>query len=257
MYSKEKELSNLKVGEYMFAKILKYNVFSKSKSEFINYISNFNKVNIVSGNPEILYRGLKDDLLFQIYTDPHSVIIPDGIGTVIASKIVKDPVKEKIAGIEVMEAVIQECEKNDKSIYLLGAKEEVLKGCTINLISKYPELKIAGSHNGYFDLENCDDIIQDIQEKKPYALFVAMGCPKQEMFIYKHFNTLPCKIFMGVGGSFDVFSGNVNRAPKWMIDFGMEWLYRVIKEPFRIKRLTIIPKFLLFVILNKSRKNYK
>lgn len=239
----------------MFTKILKYDVFNRSKIDFMNYIKDFHKVNIISGNPEVLYRGLKDNLLSQVYTDSNSVIIPDGIGTVIASKIVKDPVKEKIAGIEVMEKVIEDCEKKGTSIYLVGAKEEILKECTINLISKYPKLKVAGSHNGYFDLGDCNELIRDIQEKKPYALFVAMGCPKQEIFIHKYFDILPCSIFMGVGGSFDVFAGKINRAPRWMIDLGLEWLYRVIKEPFRIKRLTIIPKFLVSVILNKYKNN--
>lgn len=249
MYLKEKVPSKIGiVGENMFTKILRYNVFNKSKSEFMSYIQNFEKINIISGNPEILYSGLKDDALFKLYTHPNSVIIPDGIGTVIASKIVKDPVKEKIPGIEVMEDIIKKCERENKSIYLVGAKEEILKECIINIISKYPELKIVGSHNGYFDLDNCNDIIQDIQEKKPFALFVAMGCPRQEKFIQKYFNVLPCRVFMGVGGSFDVFAGKVNRAPRWMINLGLEWLYRVVKEPLRIKRLMVIPKFLIKVI---------
>lgn len=232
----------------MFSKILGYNIFNKSKPELMKYIKDFHKVNIISGNPEVLYNGLKDDLLLELYNNPSSIIIPDGIGTVIASKIVKDPVEEKIAGIELMEEIIKDCEKENKSIYLVGAKEEVLSGCILNLISKYPKLKISGRHNGYFHLDSCEDIIKDIQEKKPYALFVAMGCPRQETFINRYFHELPCTIFMGVGGSFDVFAGKVNRAPKWMVNLGLEWLYRVIKEPFRIKRLIVIPKFLIKVI---------
>lgn len=87
--------------------------------------------------------------------------------------------------------------------------------------------------------------------KQPYVLFVAMGCPRQETFIAKYMNVLPCKVFMGVGGSFDVIAGKVNRAPKWMINIGLEWLYRVVKEPWRIKRLSSIPKFIFKVIINK------
>ncbi|MNC67533.1 putative N-acetylmannosaminyltransferase [compost metagenome] len=81
-----------------------------------------------------------------------------------------------------------------------------------------------------------------------------MGSPRQEEFISKYMDELPCKIFMGVGGSFDVFAGNVNRAPKWMISLGLEWLYRVSKEPWRIKRLGAIPKFLWLVLKNKIKR---
>lgn len=238
----------------MFTKIFQFKIFNKSKKELLKCIKTFDKINIISGNPEILYKGIKDDFLSEIYTDEKALIIPDGVGTVIASKIVKNPVKEKIAGIEVMEDIIKECEKEGKGIYLVGAKEEILKGCALNLMLKYPYLKIKGKHNGYFDLDSCENLVEDIKEKEPYAIFIAMGCPKQEMFIHKNFNSLPCKIFMGVGGSFDVFAGKISRAPKWMIKMGLEWLYRVIKEPFRIKRLAVIPKFLIRVILDKLKR---
>ena len=238
----------------LFTSILNYKVFKQSKNQLMDYIQNFEKVNIISGNPEILYMGTKDKFLNDIYMAKESVIIPDGVGTVIASKIVHDPVLEKLAGIEIMEEIIKKCEKENKGIYLVGAKQEVLENCVKNLLIKYPKLKIEGSHNGYFDLDDCTHITNDIKEKKPYALFVAMGCPRQEKFIHNNFKNLPCTVFMGVGGSFDVFAGKVNRAPKWMIKIGLEWLYRVIKEPFRIKRLAVIPKFLIHVIFSGNKK---
>ncbi len=232
----------------MFTKILEYNVFNGTKSEFINYIEKFEKVNIISGNPEVLYNGLSNKVLFSNFTGQRSIIIPDGIGTVLASKVIKKPVKEKIAGIEVMDEIIKKCKNTDKSIYLVGAKQDILEACIKELKNKYPSLKISGSHNGYFDINNCEYIINDIQEKKPYALFVAMGSPRQDTFIVNNMEKLPCKIYMGVGGSFDVFSGKIKRAPKWMINLGLEWLYRTAKEPWRIKRLISIPKFLLQVL---------
>ncbi|MBC2581181.1 WecB/TagA/CpsF family glycosyltransferase [Clostridium sp. DJ247] len=232
----------------MFSRILKFNVFNGTKLELMNYIEKFDKVNIISGNPEVLYNGLNNPMLFENFTGSNSVIIPDGIGTVLAAKIIKKPVKEKIAGIEVMESIIKKCEIENKSIYLIGAKEDILKGCMDKLKLKYPNLNIAGYHNGYFDMDNYESILQHIIEKKPYALFVAMGSPRQDIFIIKNMPTLPCKIYMGVGGSFDVFSGKVKRAPKWIIKLGLEWLYRVSKEPWRIKRLSSIPKFLVEVI---------
>lgn len=239
------------MGKETFTKILGYKIFNKNKEELLNYIKSFNKVHIISGNPEVLSNGLKDELLFNNFTGESSVIIPDGVGTVIASKIVKSPVMEKIAGIELMEEIIKECSREGKGIYLLGTKEEVLNKCIGNLKIKYPGLKILGCHNGFFDLNNCEEILEEINNLKPHALFVAMGCPRQEIFISKYMKSINSSIFMGVGGSIDVFAGEVKRAPKWMIDIGMEWFYRVSKEPWRIKRLSSIPEFLIKVMKNK------
>ncbi|AKA71926.1 WecB/TagA/CpsF family glycosyltransferase [Clostridium scatologenes] len=237
----------------MFTRILKYNVFNGTIKELMKYVEQFEKVNIISGNPEVLYNGLNEPLLFENFTSNRAIIIPDGIGTVLASKVVKNPVKEKIAGIELMEEIVKKCEREGKSIYLIGAKQEILDACVEKLQSKYAKLNISGSHNGYFDLNNCNDLIDDIKARKPYALFIAMGSPRQDVFIIKNMEELPCKVFMGVGGSFDVFAGKVKRAPNWMIKLGLEWLYRVAKEPFRVKRLGSIPKFLLEVVKYKSK----
>lgn len=233
---------------FSFSKIMDYKIYNRTKYELMDYIDKVSKINIISGNPEILYNGLNNEFLFNNFLGPQSLILPDGVGTVIASKIAGSPVKEKIAGIEVMEEIIKSCELNNQSIYLIGTKEEILQECIKNIQKKYPKIQIAGAHNGFFDLENCNEIVEDIISKKPHALFVAMGCPRQEKFISKYMDVLPCKFYMGVGGSFDVFAGKVNRAPKWMIRLGLEWAYRVAKEPFRIKRLASIPKFLLKVI---------
>ena len=90
---------------------------------------------------------------------------------------------------------------------------------------------------------------------EPWAIFVAMGSPRQEIFLSKIMNVSNTHIFMGVGGVFDIFAGELKRAPKWMISLGLEWLYRVVKEPFRIKRLMVIPKFLLLVLRNRDKMN--
>lgn len=228
----------------MFSRVLGYKVFNKDEEELFKYISEFNKVHIISGNPEVLNNGLKNNELLKNFTSENSIIIPDGIGTVIASKALKQGVEKKIAGIEVMEGLLEKCEAEGRSIYLLGTKEEVLQKCIKNLKTKHPTLNIAGSHNGFFDLNNCKDIIEEINNAKPYALFIAMGSPRQEVFITKYMDILNANIFMGVGGCFDVFAGEVKRAPKWMINLGLEWLYRVSKEPYRIKRLGSIPVFI-------------
>lgn len=237
----------------MFTKILGFNVFNKDKAALMDYVEAFNKVNIISGNPEVLYNGLSDTLLKENFNSETSVIIPDGVGTVIASKIVKAPVKEKIAGIDVVREVIIKANAEEKSVYFLGAKQEILERCVKNIKKEFPNLKVSGFHNGFFDLNNCQDVIDDVMKSNPWAIFVAMGSPRQEIFINKIIDRVDTHIFMGVGGVFDIFAGELTRAPKWMLAFGLEWLHRVVQEPFRIKRLMVIPKFLLLVLKNRNK----
>lgn len=238
----------------MTVKILDYKIYAESKNKLIDYIKNKEeKLQIVSGNPEVLYNGINNKELFSSFTSESSIIIPDGVGTLVCSKIARKKIEEKIAGIEVMEDILSFCEEEGKTVYLLGATQETLDSCIESLQLKYKALNIVGSHHGFFSLDNCDEIISHIIEKAPYAIFVAMGCPRQEIFITKYMDVLPCKIFMGVGGSFDVLAGNVKRAPKWMISLGLEWLYRVSREPWRIKRLSSIPKFILKVMWSELK----
>jgi len=238
----------------MITRIFQYKIFNDNIGALLESINNFEKVHIVSGNPEVLSIGLQNNILLDNFTSKNSIIIPDGVSTVICSKIVGQPVKEKIAGIELMDCIVKKCEKENQGIYLLGATQETVDMCNINLRTKYRKVNILGSHDGYFEIDNCEEILVEIEKAKPQVLFVAMGCPKQELFIAKYMDRLPCKIFMGVGGSFDILAGNLKRAPKWMINIGMEWLYRVAKEPFRIKRLSSIPKFILMVLKDKYKR---
>ena len=237
----------------MTTRILEYEIFNDSMKELLESISNLDKVHIVSGNPEVLFNGLQNSVLLDNFTSKMSVIIPDGVGTVICSKIVRQPVKEKIAGVEVMDNIVRNCEKENRGIYLLGSTKTTVDMCNINLRTKYRKLNILGSHDGYFEIDNCEKILKDIEKVKPEVLFVAMGCPRQEIFISKYMDRLPCKVFMGVGGSFDIIAGNVKRAPRWMIKLGIEWLFRVVKQPFRISRLLNIFKFILLVIKDKYK----
>jgi N-acetylglucosaminyldiphosphoundecaprenol N-acetyl-beta-D-mannosaminyltransferase len=233
-------------------KILNYDIFDGSFDELLdNIVQAQHKMHIISGNPEILYNGINNETLLNNFTSKNSLIIPDGAGVVLASKLLKKPVKQKIAGIELMDSLLNYCEKFNKPIYLLGAQEEILQQCTKNLKIRYPHLIISGSRNGYFNPDNCNDILDDINLSKPFVLFIAMGSPRQELFITKYMNVIACTLFMGVGGSFDVIAGKVNRAPIWMIKHNLEWLYRVSKEPCRIKRLFCIPKFFFKAVTYK------
>ncbi|WP_415331050.1 WecB/TagA/CpsF family glycosyltransferase [Clostridium perfringens] len=238
----------------MYKELLGYKIFSDNKEELLKEIENKKRVNIISGNPEVLYNGIKNEFLKNSFTKEDALIIPDGVGTLLAAKINGIDITEKIAGIEVMNMLLEEARDKNLKVFLLGAKEEALIKCKEKIKENYYGINIVGSNNGFFDLDNCDDLIEKINESKADILFVAMGAPRQEVFIEKYKDKLCCKIFMGVGGSFDVFAGNVNRAPQFMINIGMEWLYRVAKEPWRIKRLGSIPKFLLLSLKERGKR---
>ena len=238
----------------MYKELLVYKIFSDNKEELLKAIENKKRVNIISGNPEVLYNGIKNEFLKNSFTKEDALIIPDGVGTLLAAKINGIDITEKIAGIEVMNMLLEEARDKNLKVFLLGAKEDTLIKCEEKIKENYDGINIVGSNNGFFDLDNCDDLIEKINESKADILFVAMGAPRQEVFIEKYKDKLCCKIFMGVGGSFDVFAGNVNRAPQFMINIGMEWLYRVAKEPWRIKRLGSIPKFLVLSIKERGKR---
>ncbi|HHD2751959.1 TPA: WecB/TagA/CpsF family glycosyltransferase [Clostridium perfringens] len=238
----------------MYKELLGYRIFSEDKKELLEEIKNKEKVNIISGNPEVLYNGINNEFLRNSFTKEDALIIPDGVGTLLAAKINGIEIKEKIAGIEVMDMLLRDARDKNLKVFLLGAKEDTLIKCKEKIEADYEGINIVGSNNGFFDLDNCNDLIEKINESKADIIFVAMGAPRQEIFIEKYKDKLCCKIFMGVGGSFDVMAGNINRAPEFMINIGMEWLYRVAKEPWRIKRLGSIPKFLLLSAKERGKK---
>ncbi|MGG5462491.1 WecB/TagA/CpsF family glycosyltransferase [Clostridium sp. B9] len=238
----------------MYKELLGYKIFSDNKVQLLEEIKRKDRVNIISGNPEVLYNGINNDTLRKSFTEDDALIIPDGVGTLLAAKLNKIEINEKIAGIEVMNMLLKEAKETGLNVFLLGAKEETLVQCKEKIEQEFKGINIVGTNNGFFDLKNCNDLIKKINDSKADILFVAMGAPRQEIFIDKYKDKLCCKIFMGVGGSFDVISGNVNRAPEFMINIGMEWLYRVVKEPWRIKRLGAIPKFLLLSVKERGKK---
>jgi len=206
------------------------------------------KALIVAINPEKLMKA-KDDPELKALLNRAEYQIPDGIGVIIASKLKKGNVTSRVTGIDMMDHIVQEAAATQKSIFLYGAKPGVAAEAAAKLIETYPALLIAGTQDGY-EPDN-SKVLQLINEAKPDILFVAMGSPKQEQWIEAHRNELHPYLYQGVGGSFDVLAGNVERAPAVFQKFGAEWLYRLIKEPSRIKRQMNLPKFLLEVLSGK------
>lgn len=205
---------------------------------------------VVTPNSEIAYMT-KDDLKLKEIINRADLVVPDGIGIIKAANILKTPMKGKVAGIELGEALIERLSKTEKRIFLLGAKPGVAQTAADNLIKKYPGLAIAGVHDGYF--KDDAEVIDEINASGAEVLFVCLGAPKQERWMDKNFSALNTKLMLGLGGSLDVFAGEVKRAPEFWIKLGLEWFYRLAKQPSRIGRMMALPKF-IFAVKKYAKK---
>jgi N-acetylglucosaminyldiphosphoundecaprenol N-acetyl-beta-D-mannosaminyltransferase len=183
------------------------------------------------------------------------IITADGQGIVWASQLLKKPLPERVAGIDLMEELVKLASEKDYRLFFLGAKEEIVKSVVDIYSKKYGDKIIAGYRNGYFKKEDEANIAQQIADSNADILFVAISSPKKEIFLntYKHLIKTP--FIMGVGGSFDVVSGFVKRAPKWMQDWGLEWFYRTMQEPGRMwKRYLFGNSTFIYLVLKEKFK---
>lgn len=208
---------------------------------------------VVTPNSEIVQNASKDESLKALIGSA-DLIIPDGIGLVYASKILGCPLKERVTGIDFLESIVAYLEKTGKSIYFFGSKPGVADAAAEKIKEKYPELKVAGTHHGYFKPEEEPQIVQEINDSGADFLCVALGAPKQEKFISDHRDQLKVKGAIGVGGSLDVWAGTLKRAPEFYQKHGLEWLYRFIQQPSRYKRMLALPVFMLRVIFTGKSK---
>ncbi len=200
---------------------------------------------VATPNPEIVYRCRRDKTAFDVVNGA-SLIIPDGIGIIYASRILSKPVKERIPGIDLAAALMCELEKQGKTLFLLGAKPGVADMAAEKLAVTYPNLAIVGTNDGYFTDDSL--VIDKINAVSPDVIFVCLGSPRQEQWAKDNLPKLNTHLCMCLGGSLDVFSGNVERAPKIYQKLGLEWFYRLMKEPSRIGRMLVLPKFILLAI---------
>lgn len=207
---------------------------------------------VVTPNSEIVQNASKDEALKSLIASA-DLIIPDGIGLVYASRIVGHPLKERVTGIDFLEAIIGYLAKHGKSIYFFGSRPGVAEAAAENIRKKYPALKVAGTHDGYFAPEAEPDIVDEINASGADFLCVALGSPKQEKFIYDHRQELNVHGAIGVGGSLDVWAGTLKRAPEFYRNHGLEWLYRLIQEPTRFKRMLALPVFMTRVLVHGRR----
>ncbi|MCM3736334.1 WecB/TagA/CpsF family glycosyltransferase [Bacillus cytotoxicus] len=212
-----------------------------------------NTFQVVTANPEIVMCA-KKDATFQQTLMQVDLITPDGIGVVKASGMLGTPLKERVAGFDFMCNLFERLsqEKKTVSVFLLGAKPHVIERAAQTLTERYAAVSIVGAQDGYFKQGKEEEIIARIQEVKPDILLVALGFPRQENFIQNNKHRLQVKVAVGVGGSFDVWAGEVKRAPRWIQAIHLEWFYRLCSNPTRWRRQLVLVEFLKEVVRSKK-----
>ncbi len=208
---------------------------------------------VYTPNSEIIMAAYKDESFKELLNNAE-LLTADGIGVVYASRILKKPIAERAAGYDIACDVLDRIKGTSHSVFLFGGKPGVAEIAKETLEERYPGIKVAGMRNGYFKPEEEDEIVKEINESGADLLFVCLGAPKQEQWLARNAEKLTdVRVAMGIGGSLDVFAGTAMRAPKFYCDHGLEWFYRLMKQPSRAGRMLALPKFGLTVLF-KGRK---
>jgi N-acetylglucosaminyldiphosphoundecaprenol N-acetyl-beta-D-mannosaminyltransferase len=209
-----------------------------------HYAAVVNAAKIVAAN--------SDERLKQILLDA-DLVTADGMSVVWASRVLGQPLKHRVTGIDLFERLIEHAAQRGLSVYFLGAREESVRGVVEVFTNKYPSLRIAGYHNGYFAESESKSLVESIRLSLADLLFVAMGSPAQEYWIASNTENAGVRFALGVGGSFDHVSGLARRAPRWMQRIGFEWLYRLVREPRRMWRRYLIGNSAFIWLIARQR----
>lgn len=214
------------------------NLYLKDSKTFYKELKKNLKANkkmfIITVNPESFMLAKKNVELEQIILDKNNTVVADGIGIIKGAKKLKLEVPHKIVGVEISEKLLEYGNQFHKTIFLLGATEEVNKMLVEKINNNYPKLKIVGSYHGY--IPDKEEKIKEVLDNGADIVMVALGIPKQELLINSIYSKAKKGIFIGVGGSFDIISGSKKRAPKLFLKTNTEWLYRIVREPKRLSR---------------------
>lgn len=209
---------------------------------------------VITLNAEIAVQAQANDTLRKVINSA-DLVTPDGIGVIWGGRQLGYDFPERVTGIDLMISLCRKAAEMGWKIFLLGAAPGVAEAAAQSLVERFPGLVIAGCRNGYFQEHESCSIARDIAALQPDILFVALGAPKQELWIKEQQDILRIPLCMGVGGSFDVIAGVKNRAPGWAIRLNLEWLYRLMAEPSRWKRQLALPRYILAI--KKEKWNNK
>ena len=206
---------------------------------------------VVTPNPEIV-ETCRENAEARRAVNGADLVIPDGIGVIYGARILGTPLKERTPGIEFGTHMIEKCARLGKSVFFLGAKPGVAELAAENMKKKFPDLKVAGTHDGYFKEDA--PVVEKVRASGADLRFVCLGAPKQELWMEKYGAQTGAHLMMGLGGSLDVWAGTVQRAPEFYINHNLEWFYRLIKNPSRAGRMMKLPLFLVHVVFGGKRK---
>ncbi len=220
--------------------------------EVLRLLKNNETDMVVTPNPEIVQLCVDDPAVMDVINSA-SLTVADGIGVIYAARMLGTPLKEKVPGFDLASNLLRYIETGEYRLFLLGAAPGVAEKAAENIKAKYPRIDICGTNDGYFSDE--ERIVNKINECEADICFVCLGAPKQEIFIKRHIKDTCAKVMIGLGGSMDVFAGNVKRAPAWMTRMGLEWLYRLLSNPKRMGRMMKIPVFLSNVKKEQKKRS--
>lgn len=221
----------------------------KSILESIHYLvqNDIKRNNIMAVNAEKIMAAQKDKFLLNCL-ESATFLIPDGAGATVALKVIYSIKPVRIPGVDLMHYICRESAKSGYKIFIYGATEETNQKAVDKLKELYQEINIVGRSNGYVDADKMDELVESMNNSGAQILFVALGSPKQEKWIHQYLPKLNVNICQGIGGTLDTIAGCVKRAPQFFQKTGTEWIYRLIKQPSRIRRHVIIWVFILKVI---------
>lgn len=220
------------------------------------YVLQKEPLHLIGVNADKLNEVAKNERLCRIVNNC-GVINADGASVIMAGKYLNKPLPERVAGIDLMEKLVSLSQERGYRIYLLGARQEVVEATARVLEEKYPGIKIVGIHNGYFKEPDWPDISRELKEVQPDFVFVGITSPLKE-YLVEYLQSVGHRcVFMGVGGSFDVISGNISRAPKWMQKLNMEWCYRMLQEPRRLFKRYFVGNWKFIAAIYREKRGTK
>ncbi|GEK35627.1 WecB/TagA/CpsF family glycosyltransferase [Kurthia sibirica] len=228
--------------------ILNIHVTNTTKQQFVEQMileraQRKAPLKIVTANPEIMMLAKENNHYEQLLQQSDHVVA-DGIGVVLGAKMLHTPLQERIPGYELVHSFLDQAPAHNNRFYFYGGKPGVAQAAAEKVKTLYPQAEVVGIADGYGGNGDEETVAIEISKLQPHYIFVALGAPKQEQWIADHAHRFQHCVMMGVGGSFDVLSGQVNRAPKIFIKLNLEWFHRLITQPTRAKRMLKIPQFL-------------
>lgn len=225
--------------------------FKQFQGEFIKRIDNHQSTFVVTANPEIVMAANENPEFMKILKNDTDYITADGIGIIKGAKMLKTPLPERVTGYDLFTWLMKVANEKRLRVYLIGAKSNVIHAVQEKIAREYSNINLVGAEDGYFK-DDLEMVARRIEHAKPDLVFAALGFPKQEKLLAILRRENVPALMMGVGGSFDVFSGKSKRAPKAFQNAHLEWFYRLLKEPSRIGRMMVLPRFMIRVKQSKK-----